>query len=62
MNKTTLETLGFETRRAAISAASSDAYARKYNTFSRVVEMPDDDEPRVNDQSLTNMSRREARR
>ena len=56
-----LEALGVPDPAVAISAgASSDAYARKYNTFSLVVEMPYYDEPRVNDQSVTEVTRREA--
>jgi len=39
---------------------SSDAYAKPYNSFSLVVEMPYYDEPRVNDLSMTTVTRRAA--
>jgi len=42
------------------SGASSDGYARQYDTLTLVVEMPYFDEPRVNDQSVTETLRRTA--
>jgi hypothetical protein len=41
------------------SGASSDGYAQRYGTLTLVVEMPYFDDPRVNDQSVTNMIRRD---
>lgn len=56
-----LEKLGIPDPATVITAGtSSDGYAKKYNTFSLVVEMPYYDEPRVNDQSVTEISRRDA--
>lgn len=42
------------------SGASSSGYAQRYGTATLVVEMPYFDDPRVNDQSLTDTIRREA--
>jgi hypothetical protein len=42
------------------SGASSAEYAQKYGSFFLVVEMPYFDDPRVNDQSISATSRREA--
>jgi len=41
------------------SGGSSDGYARRYNTFTLVVEMPYFDDPRVNDLTVTDAIRRE---
>jgi len=41
------------------SGGSSDGYARRYGTFTLVVELPYFDDPRVNDQTLTDAVRRE---
>ncbi|MDI3341658.1 MAG: M14 family zinc carboxypeptidase [Sphaerobacter sp.] len=49
---------GDPTRRP--SGTSSDDYARKYGTFTLVVEMPYFDDPRVNDQTVTDTRRRDA--
>jgi hypothetical protein len=42
------------------SGNSSGGYAKAYDTFSLIVEMPYYDEPRVNDPSITEVTRREA--
>lgn len=42
------------------SGASSEEYARRHGTFTLVVEMPYYDDPRVNDQTPTDVLRREA--
>lgn len=56
-----LESLGLPDPAIAFSAgASSAAYASKYNALSLVVELPYYDEPRVNDQSISDVTRREA--
>lgn len=41
------------------SGGSSDGYARRYGTFTLVVEMPYFDDPRVNDLTVTDIIRRE---
>ena len=41
------------------SGASSDGYAQRHGTFTLVVEMPYFDDPRVNDQTVTNTIRRD---
>lgn len=41
------------------SGASSEEYARRYGTFTLVVEMPYYDDPRVNDQTPTEFKRRD---
>jgi hypothetical protein len=41
------------------SGASSAGYAQRYGTFTLVVEMPYFDDPRVNDQAVTNTIRRD---
>ncbi len=56
-----LEKLGIENPAADMTSGnSSEAYARPYGTFSLVVEMPYYDEPRVNDMTISNVTRREA--
>jgi hypothetical protein len=56
-----LEALGVPDPAEAISGGgSSESYARRYNTFWLVVEMPYYDEPRVNDQAIPGVSRRDA--
>lgn len=56
-----LENVGVADPAAAIaSGASSEGYARPHGTFSLIVEMPYYDEPRVNDRSLTGISRRQS--
>ncbi len=56
-----LEKLGIADPATQMTAGnSSEAYARPYGTFSLVVEMPYYDEPRVNDQTVTTVTRREA--
>ncbi len=42
------------------SGASSEGYARPHGTFSLIVELPYYDEPRVNDQTMTDVKRRDA--
>ncbi|MEP6985365.1 MAG: M14 family zinc carboxypeptidase [Chloroflexota bacterium] len=55
------EKLGIEDPSTIItSGASSEGYARPHGTFSLIVEMPYYDEERVNDRSVTEVSRREA--
>ncbi|HVU14745.1 MAG TPA: M14 family zinc carboxypeptidase [Phototrophicaceae bacterium] len=56
-----LEKLGIPDPASQMTAGnSSEAYARPYGTFSLVVEMPYYDEPRVNDQTVTKVTRRQA--
>lgn len=56
-----LEKLGIPDPAAVISSGgSSGGYAEPYKTFGLIVEMPYYDEPRVNDQSVTDVTRREA--
>ncbi|MCA0452433.1 MAG: hypothetical protein LCI00_00485 [Chloroflexi bacterium] len=56
-----IEKLGVDNPAADMTSGnSSEAYARPYGTFSLVVEMPYYDEPRVNDMTITNVTRREA--
>lgn len=45
---------------ATLSGASSDEYARKYGTFSLIIEVAYYDDPRVNDSTPTNTRRRDA--
>lgn len=42
------------------SGSSSEGYARKYGTYTLIVEMPYYDEPRVNDRTVSETTRREA--
>lgn len=56
-----LEQNGVEDPASVInSGGSSDGYARPHGTFTLIVEMPYYDDPRVNDQSLTDIPRRTA--
>jgi Zinc carboxypeptidase len=56
-----LEKLGVPNPGEVISSGgSSSGYARPYNTFGLIVEMPYYEEPRVNDVSMTTVTRREA--
>jgi hypothetical protein len=56
-----LEKFGVEDPSTVITSGnSSNGYAKPYDTFSLIVEMPYYDEPRVNDPSVTELTRREA--
>ena len=56
-----LESVGIEDPSMVISSGgSSVGYAKPYNSFGLIVELPYYDEPRVNDQTLTHEMRRDA--
>lgn len=56
-----LESIGIEDPSTVITAGtSSKSYAEPYNTFTLVVEMPYFDDPRVNDNTMTEVIRRDA--
>jgi hypothetical protein len=56
-----LESVGIEDPSQVISSGgSSVGYAKPYNSFGLIVELPYYDEPRVNDQTLTDEVRRDA--
>lgn len=55
-----MEENGIDAAEVMQAGASSSAYAKKHGTFTLVVEMPYYDEPRVNDQSESDIIRRDA--